>query len=404
MPLEWYVALRFLREGRAQSSLIVSGVAVGISVIVFLTALISGLQSSLIEKTLGTQPHVVVRPPDEAVRPLRTEGDARLLRIVERPAQRVQSIDEWPKVLSQIEAIPGVKTASPMVTGSAFAIRGTTSRSVALMGVEGERFTEVIPVDRHLVRGEYRIGGGDALIGTELADDLGVDVGSRIRVSTAGGRNQVLTVRGIFDLGNRDVNQRWVLSTIRSAQTLLDLVGGVSTIELTVTEIFDAEAVARAIEARTGLTAESWTERNSQLLTALSSQSASSTTIKVFIILAVAMGIASVLIVSVVQRSKQVGILRAMGMSRRSVLKVFLYQGLVVGLGGAAAGCLLGSAIALVFARLATSPDGSPLFPVTLDAELYLVATIIAAATGVLSAVLPARRAARLDPAAAIRQ
>ncbi len=404
MPLEWYVALRFLREGRAQSILIISGVAVGIAVIVFLTALISGLQSSLIEKTLGTQPQVIVRPPDEAVRPLRAADDGQVLRIIERPAQRVQSIDEWPRVLGQIEATPGVRAASPMVTGSAFAIRGTTSRAVALMGVSQERYARVIPVDQHIVRGAYRIESTDALIGTELADDLGVDVGSRIRVSTAGGRNQVLTVRGIFDLGNRDVNQRWVLSTIRSAQTLLDLVGGVSSIELTTDEIFDASGVAREIEGRTGLTAESWTERNSQLLTALSSQSASSTTIKAFIVLAVAMGIASVLIVSVVQRQKQVGILRAMGMSRRSVLLVFLYQGLVVGLGGAAAGCVLGSLIAMVFARMATGPDGSPLFPITLSAELYLVATLIAAGTGVLSAVLPARRAARLDPATAIRQ
>ena len=407
MPLEWYLALRFLREGRVQTALIVAGVTVGVTVLVFLTALITGLQASLIEQTLGTQAHVVVRPPEEEVRELYADlappGTVVVSRL-ERPPQRTRSIDQWQRIERDLGEMPEVTAVSPMVSGAAFAVRGNASQSVALLGVDPARFSRIVPIEEHLVEGTFRLDSGGAVIGTELADDLGAGVGSRIRVSTASGRAELMVVRGVFALGNRDLDSRWVFVSLRSGQTLLDLVGGASNIDLTVDEIFEADAVANEVEERTGLVAESWMERNRQLLVALQSQSASSTLIQVFVIVAVAMGIASVLVVSVVQKSRQIGILRAMGVSRGSVLVVFLLQGGLVGLAGAVAGSALGALLATSFASFNTGPGGAATFPVALEPRLFVSAAAIALATGVLSAVLPARRASRLDPAEAIRR
>ena len=142
---------------------------------------------------------------------------------------------------------------------------------------------------------------------------------------------------------------------------------------------------------------------NAQLLTGLRSQGASSVMIQVFVVLAVALGISSVLAVSVVQKSREIGILRATGTSTRQVLRIFLVQGAILGLVGSAAGVGLGIGLGFAFQGVGANPDGSPRFPVTLDALLYLRTAAIAVGVGITAALIPARRAARMNPADAIR-
>lgn len=404
MPVALFLALRFFREGRMQSVLIVAGVSVGVGVMVFLAALIDGLQTSLVRQTLGTQAHVVVRPPEETARPLISpEGEARTAPRVERTAQRVRSIVGWQQEVARLEATPGVTEVSPTATGPAVATRGNASRTVILFGVEPERFARIYPIRARMTRGRFDASGTSCVIGQELAQDLGVEVGDIVRIASVDGIDASYRVAGVFDLGNREVNRRWVVLSMRGAQTLLDLAGGVSSIDLRVRDLFGASAVAAAITARSGLAAESWMTANAQLLVALRSQRSSSDMIQFFVILAVAMGIASVLVVSVVQKQKEIGILRAMGASRRRVMAVFLIQGAMVGVIGSVLGTMMGAALGSFFAGLARNADGSPTFPVAVTAALIARSAGIALCTGLLAAVLPARRASRLDPAVAIR-
>ena len=398
MPFELIAALRFLREGRFQTVLILAGVAVGAAVIVFLVALITGLQDDLIARTLGTQPHVVLRPPDDAAQPVvRAAPGETVVAQVEKRAQRLRSIDGWQRALADAVATPGVVAASPMASGPAFAARGSAQKSVALLGVEPERYARLVPVPAKMVAGRVRVAGEDAVIGVDLAKDLGASVGDKVRLSTAAGRTLVVTVSGIFDLGLRDLNRRWVLITLRSAQTLLDLAGGVTNIDLAVRDLFGAEAVARTIAARTGLAAESWMKTNAELLVGLRGQSGSSAMIQFFVAVAVAFGISSVLVVSVVQKSREIGILRAMGASRRAVMTVFLIQGGAVALAGSLLGCALGTWAALAF------QTWQGVFHVWLGWQLYAAAIAGSTLIGVLAAIAPAVRAAHLEPVAAIR-
>lgn len=404
MPFEWFVALRYLREGRSQTALILGAVSIGVAVLVFLSALISGLQGSLIDKTLGSQAHVVVHPPDLAAREVSVPKPGEVAVVhTEKPTQHLQSIEQWQQRLIELSRVPGVTAASPSVAGSAFVIRGATTKSVALRGIDPETFPAIVDVAARLVSGQFRLAGTDVLIGTELAQDLGVVVGDKLRILASEGRDDVFTIAGVFDLGNKDVNQRWVLVPLRAAQTLLDLPGGVSTIELKVAEIFRAEAIAQEIHSRTGLVADSWMKTNAQLLVGLRSQESSKTVIQFFVTVTVALGIASVLIVSVVQKTREIGVMRAVGAARGRVLRVFLIQGGLVGFVGALIGDGLGALLARAFMRIAKNPDGSPQFPVDLNAPLFLGAIALATAVGLLAAVAPARRAARLDPAEVIR-
>ena len=404
MPFEVLVALRFLREGKIQTILILSGIGVGVAVIVFLSALIGGLQESLIERTLGTQAHIVVRAPEDLVRPV--TGSSPGLAVaprVERPAQRLRSIVGWPQTLELLLTLPRVRAASPTVAGAAFALRGLANRSVALRGIEPSSFRRIIDMGPRMTAGEFRVDATNAVIGVELAADLGVSVGDKVRLETPAGRSEVFLVAGVFDVGYKDLNARWVFVSLRAAQTLLDLAGGISTIELKVAEIFDAERVAEEIVARTGLQADSWMKLNQQLLTGLRSQSASSWMIQFFVVVAVALGIASVLVVSVVQKSREIGILKAMGTRTVQVVRIFLVQGAVLGLGGSLLGSALGAGLSFFFASLARNPDGTATFPVNLTPALFLGAAAIATVTGLLAAVAPAERAASLDPGDVIR-
>lgn len=400
LPFEWIAATRFLREGRTQSLLIVVGVGVGVSVIVFMSALLSGLQSNLVNRTLSSQAHIVLLPPEEIARP---QGDNAPEALIQKQAQRLRSIDQWQKIRGQLEKMPEIAAVSPVASGPAFAVRGDANKSVTLIGIEPENYNRVISLTDRIVRGHLRLNAGETVIGTELAKDLGAAVGDKLRLNTSNGATDTLTIVGLFDLGNKGVNGRNVYVGLRTAQTLLDLPGGVSSIDLSLHNIYIAETVARKIADANGLLADSWIKTNAQFFTALSSQKISSNVIRFFIALSVAFGIASVLVVSVVQRSKEIGILRAMGASRQQILRTFLLQGGIVGLLGSILGTGLASLFLALWRALAKNPDGSPMFMITVEPELFAITAIGASLVGILAALMPARRAANLDPVVAIR-
>ena len=401
MPFEWIAAVRFLREGRMQSLLIIVGVGVGVAVIVFMSALLSGLQANLIKRTLSSQAHITLLPPEEIARPQQAT-DTTALRL-QKQAQRLRAIDQWQALRDRLETWPEIAAVSPVASGPAFAVRGEANKAITVVGIEPERYNRVISLAERLTAGQLRVGAGEAVIGIELAKDLGAEVGDKLRLSAADGRSDTLTITGLFDLGNKGVNARNVYVGLRTAQSLLDLVGGVSSIDLALHDLDLAERLARRIAGETGLTADSWIKTNAQFVTALTSQRVSSNVIRFFIALSVAFGIASVLVVSVIQRGKEIGILRAMGATQAQMRRIFLLQGGIVGFFGSLLGSALAWSFLMLWQLLARNPDGTPMFVIGVEPGLVALAAGGASLVGILSALLPARRAAQLDPVVAIR-
>ncbi|EGF33144.1 Putative ABC transporter, permease protein; putative lipoprotein-releasing system transmembrane protein lolC [Oxalobacteraceae bacterium IMCC9480] len=404
LPFEWIAAVRFLREGRLQSIFIIVGAAIGVAVIVFMSALLDGLQANLFQRVLSSQPHIVLQRPQQVAQPQRSDAaGTQVLMAQQKPSQRISSIDQWQKVRDEMALRADVLAVSPSVTGPAFVLRGDASQSVSLVGIDPENYIKIVPLPDKITAGTYRMTNTDMLIGIQLAEDMGVQVGDKLRVTSANGGNLILTVAGLFDLGNRAVNQRNVYVLLSTAQNLTGLVGGVSTIDLTVQVPFDAERVAQSIAGDTGLQALSWIATNNQFFLGLNAQKYSSQMIRLFVGLSVAAGIASVLVVSVVQRSKEIGILRAMGGSRGQVMRIFLIQGGIVGLFGSLLGSAMAAGLLLLWRLVAKNPDGTPMFIITVSVQLFLWAALLATLTGLAAAVTPALRAARLQPVEAIR-
>jgi lipoprotein-releasing system permease protein len=381
-----------------------AGVTGGVAVIIFLTQLINQLQSTIIDRVMGSQAHVVIRPLEEITQRVVAPSAERAVAAVVQPReQRLRTVDQWERIAALAAATPGVLAVSPVVSGPAFAVRGNSSKSVVLQGVQPDAYRRVVKMDDYMTRGRFDVSGSGALIGTDLAQDLGVSLGDKLRVTSASGRSETLDITGLFDMGNRDLNRRWVFVTLKLGQTLLDLPGGVSNLDLTVKDLFSANQVAAALRAQTALTVDSWMETNSGLLNALSNQTVSNNLIRSFVVIIVALGISSVLVVSVVQKQREIGILRAMGAGRRRIMTVFLLQGGLVGLAGSVLGSALAFSLLVVFSRVFKSPDGGSLFSPQLDPMLVLLASVVACGVGLAAAAIPARSAARMDPVQAIR-
>ncbi len=404
LGFEWTVALRFLREGRMQTALIIGGAGIGVAVIFFITAVLTGVQSDLIRRVTGAQPHIIIKPPEETVAPLVT-GDSdqpRLAAIQARP-QRLTTIDGWPALARSAEATPGVLAVAPVASGAALGIKGDASRAIVLVGTELDRYLRVVRLDDKIKSGVLHLEPGDVLVGIELAKDLGAVLGDRFRIQSAQGGSDVFRIRALLDLGSKDLNRRYVYIDLRAAQSLLGIPGKITNLDVSVRELMSADIVAGRLRVQSGQLIESWIQNNNFIFTAISNQNIMTLLIKVFITIVVALGIASVLVVSVVQKRKEIGILRAVGATRRQMQSVFLLQGLVVGVCGALLGSGLGFLLIIIFSRVLRNAEGQALFSLDFDYSLVGIVVASAAVLGLLSAVLPARNAARLDPAQAIR-
>jgi lipoprotein-releasing system permease protein len=392
-----------LREGRQQTLLIIVGVAAGVAVYAYISALVSGLQANTFTKTLGAQPHITVRTPDNVVLPAAptVSGQTPMTQTQAR-ARDLRSLANWQALMAVLEQDPAVAAVSPQVSGSALALRGQASQAVSLTGVDLDRHDRVVGVRAKVVAGQARLEPGEAIVGRELAQDLGLQVGDRLTLQTATASDAV-RITALVDLGLRDVNRRTVLVTLRGAQSLLALPGGVSGLDLSLHDPWQAQTLARAMRHRYPYQIEGWQDANSQLVSALHAQSISTLLIRVVVLAVVVLGIASVLVVSVVQKRREIGILRAMGATRGQVLWVFLLQGALVGALGSVVGLVLAVGMIRAFMHFVRGLDGLPLFAIDLPPLLALQVAGIATACGVLAAVMPARRAAALDPAQAIR-
>jgi lipoprotein-releasing system permease protein len=386
LPFEWIAASRFLREGRMQTIFIVLGVSIGVAVIVFMSAMLSGLQANFIRRVLSAQAHIVLLPPQEVARPLREAPGVVEAATVQRPYQRVRSIDQWQRIMEAV-----------------LAVRGEATRAVSVMGVDPALYFKIVTLPEKIVAGRPRLNAEDIIIGTELASDLGVGVGDKLRVTAASGQGTTLTISGIVDLGSKGANQRTTFVALHTAQALLGLIGGVSSVDVTVEDVYAAEDVAQRITAATGVEADSWIRTNAQFFNAVNAQTLANLAIRFFVGLSVAFGIASVLIVSVVQKSKEIGILRAMGASQGQIMRVFLLQGAVFGLTGSLFGSTVGAGALVLWHSWVRNPDGTELFPLVLESQLFIVSAVLATLTGLAAAVAPALRGARLDPVVAIR-
>lgn len=401
MSYELKIALRFLKSGKAQTLFILLGIAIGVSVQIFLGSLITSLQDSLVDRTIGNSSHITLSAGDDRITQLLNQqsGEESLLRGNYNSLSK--GITNWEILTDEIRQEPAITAVSPAVQGTGLIRSSGKSFSVQVKGIQLEDADKIYDISSRILQGNGELSGNGLLIGADLARELGVSPGGTISLLIPNGEAIQMLVGGIFDLENEALNESLVFTDLTRAQKLFGLGSGISFVETQLEDPFLADSVAADWSSRFGdIKISDWKGQNASLLSALASQSSSSYTIQFFVILAVTLGISSVLAVSVVQKSKEIGILKAMGATKESASKIFLLQGLILGVIGAVAGSLIGVLLIQSFQFFNT---GESSFDIVIKPLSVVLVGMIAIAASTVASVIPARSSANLNPMEAIK-
>ncbi|MDD3641476.1 MAG: ABC transporter permease [Atribacterota bacterium] len=389
------VAYRFLIEGKNQSLFIVIGIAVGVSVIIFIGAIITSLQSNLIEQTLGNSAHITISESNDIFQDIKQFSRFGLIE-----NQQVKTVDfqDWRSVLNRLEDESYFTAISPVLDGNGFLVKGGEDTSVLLRGVELERANAIYQISERIIRGSDLLEGNQIIIGKELAEDFKLNVGDMVLIALPNNIRERFNVQGIFDFENQSINSSWIFIDLKRAQKLLDKEDYISRIELQISDVFAADSISSELFSQlNGLVVENWKVQNAQLLNALSSQSFSNYIIQIFVLLAVTLGISSVLGISVIQRSRELGILKALGIKNNSARMIFIFQGAILGFLGALSGTALGVLLITAFTNFVS------IFSIEIQLSQVIIIVIITTLACIVSAVIPANSSARLNPIEVIR-
>jgi lipoprotein-releasing system permease protein len=397
-PYAVKLAFRHLLSQPGQTALLMAGVALGVSVFIFMSALIGGLATLLTLRTVGSIPHVVLEMPDRDPATLSNSPGGQV--VLQKDLSRRDQIAIWQPVIPIIEKAAGVIAVSPQIRGSAFVERGQTVAPVGVIGAMPGKLSDIADIDSAIVAGSSNLPADGILIGSVLARDLGLRIGQVVQLTSDRGRKRSFRIGGIFTLGIASADRQSIYMNFTTARALFDLSTGISRIEIKVQPATDAATIAARLRRSTGLKATAWTEDNQQLFEGLDAQARTGTIIKAFSLVTIIVGIASAMLLSIVRRQSEIGIMRAMGASRSLVISIYVLEGTLIGLIGAITGAAAAWLALLPLPPVSAIKSGG--LPIDSQQGNYLLAIMLTTLAAMAASILPARRAAHIDPVEAI--
>lgn len=400
-----FLACKYLRPKRSFLSVVtllsLLGVTLGVAVLIIVLSVMTGFDETWREKILSFNAHVKV-----------TEYGG----VVQQPD----------KLLTTLKNVEGVTGAAPSLEGLVFVQAGDNVHTPILRGIDPELERAVSKVPEHMVEGDFDVGYSEIVIGRDLALRLGLEMGDSLLVYSP--QNFVsqdelrlpeeLTVSGIFDVGMFEFDAGYVLTSLDTARSVYNVEQGVHNIQVMTDDPMAAPQIAVDIRKALGpfFQARSWIDLNRQLFTALQTEKNMMFFLLIFITIVAAFCIAITLITMVVQKTNEIGLLKALGFSNRRIVGVFLWIGAIQGVIGNGCGIALGL-LALKYRNELLNFISMRFGVDLLPKELYQLSQIPAHTTAqdvlsicvtvlvicTLAGLLPAWRAARLEPAEALR-
>lgn len=371
LPLR--IAWRFLTSSPVQSGLIAAGIAVGIATQIFVGSLITSLQDNLLEKTIGTAAQVSIAAIKESD-PVRYTPEM----------QRIVTTDPRvkPGTLALIRQTPALYS------------NGTDSSTLGLIGGDLKGLNGIYKIKDDTVEGTASIGPNEIMVGTDFANKFGLKPGDTVSLKFQNDQTGTFTVTGIFDIGSSQFNLR---QGFVSGDVPMNVLGWSSNqysfISVQLNHPYDSKAVADNWSSRLpGVSVTEWQSQNKSVLAGLVSQAVSGYMIQGFVLIAIALGIASTLAIAAVQKTRQIGILKAMGLTDTASGQIFLWQAVILGVAGSLGG------VALSFALLALFGLAPVPFAIYMDPVFVAISACIGIAVALLSSIIPIRSTSRLDP------
>ncbi|MEW6429190.1 MAG: lipoprotein-releasing ABC transporter permease subunit [Thermodesulfobacteriota bacterium] len=406
MRFEWFVSLRYLKAKRSQGfiSLItfisIGGVMLGVMALITVLGVMTGFSEGLRDKILGINSHIVVQSIGGDIRNYRELSD-------------------------ELRTFPGVTGATPYLFAQTMITAGEGGTGAILRGIDLDSVTGVLGLDKYVTYGTLdslanplNSRQAPVILGRELARHLRVSLGDSVRLLLADGpltpigvipKMQTCTVAGIFESGMYEYDSVMAFVSLPVAQAFLDMNDGVHGIELKVGDIYAAQTIGDEIEKKLGpvYAARDWIETNRNLFSALKLEKTALSIIVALIVLVASFNIVSTLIMVVMEKNKDIAVLKSMGATSAAIMRIFVYEGLVIGFTGTVLGVAGGLAACGLLKRyqFIKLPDVYPLstLPVhVVPADVVMIATAALIIT-LLATLYPSWQAARVSPAVTLR-
>ncbi|MGL4484581.1 MAG: ABC transporter permease [Anaerovoracaceae bacterium] len=393
MRLSLSIATRFLLSNKVQTIVIILGIGVGVAVQIFIGSLIQGLQTSLIDKTIGNSSQITVTAKKDNEFIKYSNSSKNIVSKVKKSSSKLINVSPTLNAPALIESQD---------------TKNNTTQSVLIRGFELDKAEKIYKIKSQLIEGKMPNKKNDFAVGKGIKEKFKLKIGDKFNLITADRRTIEGRVVGVFDLKVAQINENWCVSTLNTAEEVAVVKGKISAIEMQVikADVFSADTIAAQLASKLDKNkykVSNWKGENQQLLSGLQGQSSSSLLIQVFVMLSVVLGIASVLAITVMQKSRQIGILKAMGIKNSTSSLIFLTEGAILGIFGAIAGVTFGLSLAYSFAKFALNADGTPVVPLSIDPKFIALSAVIAFTACVLASLIPARKSSKLDPIDIIR-
>lgn len=382
--LPFKIALRFLKASLGQTILIILGISIGVSVQVFIGSLISGLQASLVDKTIGSQSQLTISAVEDGA--------------------YLSNYDDY---ITDVESISNVKSVAKILETGSVLLYDTKSKTIRVRGMDLDGSESIYQFESKLIEGRLPNAQNEILMGKTLFEELELSLDDTVTIympPTTGGMNAVertdVTIVGVFDFRVTQINDTWIITTIPTVRTILGIDDVLSSIETQLIKVFDSDINATELIATINdetISVTDWKSQNEELLSGLNGQSVSSIMIQVFVTLSVVLGISSVLAITVLQKSRQIGILKAMGIQNKDASFIFLSQGMILGVFGAIVGVGLGLGLSVAFTTFALNSDGTPVVPLLIEPGFIALSALIAFSSASLASLIPARRSTKIS-------
>ncbi|MHA4989191.1 ABC transporter permease [Cetobacterium somerae] len=395
MRYEIKIAYNFLSKSKGQTLFLLTAIATGVAVQVFISSLVVSLQNNIIDTVLGNIPHIVVE-----------DGNTRDSLIQENNIYNYgnftserDKISNYESLINSLKDNREIKNIVPTLEGNALYERQGKSTALQIRGVDLDSGDSMFKVKEKVYLGDKTVDSDKILVGKRISEDFNLSPKDIMNITLPAGDKEKFRINGIFDLENQQFNNGLIYMDILKAQRIFDKKGYVNKINIQLKNIFLGEKIALDIEkAFPDLKATSWMKDGKQLLNALRAQTISTTVIQGVVLLSTTLSIASVLYITVVQKTKEIGILKAIGANDFSIGFIFLFQGAIVGFLGALLGCLIGLFLIKIFEW-----GAKPSFVIDLRGLLLLRILIFSTVSGVIAAYIPGKKSMKLDPVEVIK-
>lgn len=411
MPLPLAIAVTHLVSRKRQTLVSLTGIVLGVAFFLAVSSLMRGSERDFIKRLIDNSPHITVSDEYRHPRPQPAserwpEGAVELRRV--KPLTEVRGIRGYAQKLAFVESLPGVR-AAPVLVGSVVLTFAGRIEGVTLNGIIPAKMKGVSTIDEKLVQGSLdalAANPNGIVIGVGLAKKFGLAMGSAINVALPGGEVRTLKVVGVFRTGNAGYDQTQTFALLKRVQGLLDRPDRANRFVIQLDDPYAARDIAAAIERRIDYKAVSWLEASEDLMNVLLVRNLIMYSVVSAILVVASFGIYNTISTIVMEKTRDIAILKSMGFHARDVRRIFLAEGVILGLFGSLLGLACGIGLMALLERVELKPPGATdlvHLPIYWGWEQYLLAATFALVSAVGAAYLPARKAGRVHPVEILR-